>query len=160
MELLNTTAAQTAFAIGDARIGISPALSEFTAKIAHAVAACAVGAGRAAINNGGSGNGCSEGAIGAVVGSLTADFMLKNGKRDSTSVISFSQLIGGIASATTGGGPEEINIAAQAGANVAANNELLGSTDSIRLYAFADFIAGLWRCLCRSAHGDLTSRMG
>ncbi|RYH62905.1 MAG: hypothetical protein EON54_08890, partial [Alcaligenaceae bacterium] len=125
MELLNTTAAQTAFAIGDARIGISPALSEFTAKIAHAVAACAVGAGRAAINNGGSGNGCSAGAIGAVVGSLTADFMLENGIRDSTSVISFSQLIGGIASATTGGGPEEINIAAQAGANAAANNELL-----------------------------------
>jgi hypothetical protein len=125
MELLNTTAAQTAFAIGDARVGISPALNEFTAQIAHAVAGCAVGAGRAVINNGGFGNGCSAGAIGAVVGNLAADFMLKNGTRDSTSVIAFSQLIGGIASAATGGDSEEINIASQAGANAAANNELL-----------------------------------
>jgi hypothetical protein len=103
---LNTIAAQTANEIGD--------LDGFMNKLAHAIAGCAVGAASA-----GNGGGCASGAIGAVIGELTAEAM---GRRDDT--VAVAALMAGLAAAVAGGDASQVNLAAGAGGNAAANNYL------------------------------------
>jgi filamentous hemagglutinin family protein len=103
---LNTIAAQTANEIGD--------LDGFMNKLAHAIAGCAVGAASA-----GNGGGCASGAIGAVIGELTAEAM---GRREDT--VAVAALMAGLAAAVAGGDASQVNLAAGAGGNAAANNYL------------------------------------
>lgn len=122
---LDTLAAQSAFAIGQADI------DALTSNVAHAIAGCVVGAGRAGGTSGiSSGSGCSAGAIGALVGHLTADLYNPDGNlayQDQT--VQISRLMAGLAGALVGGGQAGVDIAAAAGANAAANNKLSGSQD-------------------------------
>lgn len=112
---LNTIAAQTAYEIGN--------LDGFMNKLAHAIAGCAVGAASA-----GNGGGCASGAIGAVIGELTAEAM---GRRDDT--VAVAALMAGLAAAVAGGDASQVNLAASAGSNAAANNYLSHSPyDSVR----------------------------
>ncbi|VTU46443.1 Filamentous hemagglutinin (plasmid) [Variovorax sp. SRS16] len=129
--LIDTVAAQTAFAIGDSRVGANPALTGFTTEIAHAIAGCAIGAGRTAVANSSGGSSCGAGAIGAVVGNLAASFALANEAQNTTAIVAFSQMFAGLAGAMIGGNASDINITAQAGANAAANNELLHLGNSV-----------------------------
>ena len=103
---LSTIAAQTANEIGD--------LDGFMNKLAHAIAGCAVGAASA-----GTGGGCASGAIGAVIGELTAEAM---GRRGDT--VAVAALMAGLAAAVAGGDAAQVNLAASAGSNAAANNYL------------------------------------
>ncbi|MFZ3119486.1 MAG: filamentous hemagglutinin N-terminal domain-containing protein [Variovorax sp.] len=64
---LNTGAAQGANWIGQNGPQGNQSLNAFAAEAAHAIVGCAVGAGRS-----GSGSGCAPGALGAVIGHLTA----------------------------------------------------------------------------------------
>ena len=111
--LLDTMAAQSANAIGDITAG-DGTLDEFTNKVAHAIAGCAVGAARTDTSGG-----CGAGAIGAAIGEMAAEAYGK--KSDTTQ---FAAMVAGIAAATTGASAEEVNLAGQAGGNAAANNYL------------------------------------
>lgn len=106
--ILDTVAAQAAFAIGGAR------LDDFTNKVAHAIAGCAVGAARAD-----SASGCGAGALGAAIGEMAAETY---GRRADT--VQFAAMVSGIAAALTGADAAQINLASQAGSNAAANNYL------------------------------------
>jgi hypothetical protein len=117
--LLNTVGAQGAFAIGDMR------LDSFTSNVAHAIAGCAVGAGRASAGGGHAGQGCSAGAVGAVVGNLAAEFYDPNRLLDSASVSGFSRTMAGIAGLLVGGDVSSAYIGAYAGGNAVENNRQL-----------------------------------
>ena len=112
--LLDTAAAQSAFAIGDM------ALDDFTNKVAHAIAGCAVGAARAD-------GSCAAGALGAAVGELAAEAY---GRKDDT--VQLASMIGGIAVAVAEGDARQINLGSQAGGNAAANN-YLNHSDALQL---------------------------
>ncbi len=112
--ILDTVAAQAANAIGTMSMGDDATLNEFTNKVAHAIAGCAVGAART--NNAA---GCGAGAIGAAVGELVAEAY--GVKSDTTQ---FAAMISGLAAALTGADASQIALAGQAGANAAANNFL------------------------------------
>ncbi|RUR70928.1 filamentous hemagglutinin N-terminal domain-containing protein [Variovorax guangxiensis] len=122
---LDTLAAQSAFAIGQADI------DGLTSNVAHVIAGCVVGAGRAGGTSGiSSGSGCGAGAIGALVGHLTADLYNPDGNlayQDQT--VQISRLMAGLAGALVGGGQAAVDIASAAGANAAANNKLSGSQE-------------------------------
>ncbi|WP_139191635.1 DUF637 domain-containing protein [Variovorax sp. CF079] len=116
--LLDTVAAQTANAIGTlTAIGT---LHDFTNKIAHAIAGCAVGAGKADNSSG-----CGAGAIGAVIGEISGNAYGRD-EFDNLrpGAVEMAQMFAGIAGAFAGLDAAEINIAAAAGANAAANNAL------------------------------------
>ncbi|MBB3179963.1 filamentous hemagglutinin N-terminal domain-containing protein [Variovorax sp. Sphag1AA] len=104
--LVDTVAAQGANAIGDMN------LDEFTNKIAHAIAGCAVGAAR-------TDGSCAAGALGAAVGEMAAEAY---GRQIDT--VQFAAMMSAIAAAIAGGDATQINLASQAGANAAANNYL------------------------------------
>lgn len=109
---IDTFAAQGAHQIGDwTQTG---ALNDFTNKIAHAIAGCAIGAAKAA-----SSGGCGAGALGAAIGELSAELY---GTQVDT--VQFASMMAGIASAMAGGDAAAINLASQTGANAAANNYL------------------------------------
>ncbi|MBB4223937.1 two-partner secretion domain-containing protein [Variovorax guangxiensis] len=112
--LWNTVAAQGANAIGDLTQGPDAQFNGLVNKIAHAIAGCAVGAGRA-----NSGSGCAPGALGAVVGELTAEMA---GRTDNT--VEMAGLMATLAVAIAGGDERQLNIAMSAGSNAAANNYL------------------------------------
>ncbi|WP_221885068.1 DUF637 domain-containing protein [Variovorax sp. DXTD-1] len=123
--LLNTVAAQGAFAIGDAGPQGSQRLNAFTAEVAHAILGCAVGAGRAGAGGGSAATGCSAGAVGALVGNLAAEFYDPNRQMDSASVAAFSQVMAGVAGVLVGGDVGSAYIAASAGGNAVENNRQL-----------------------------------
>ncbi|OUM03384.1 hypothetical protein A8M77_06965 [Variovorax sp. JS1663] len=110
--ILDTVAAQTAFAIGSAR------LDDFTNKVAHAVAGCAVGAARAS-------DGCAAGAIGAVIGEISGEaFGFDENGNPKPAATQFAAMLGGIGAAIAGLDVDQINLASGAAANAAANNAL------------------------------------
>lgn len=111
--LLDTMAAQSANAIGDITAG-DRTLDEFTNKVAHAIAGCAVGAARTDTSSG-----CGAGAIGAAVGEIAAEAYGRQ-----TDTTAFAAMVSAIAVAATGASAAKINLASQAGANAAANNYL------------------------------------
>lgn len=104
--ILDTAAAQTAFAIGSAR------LDDFTNKIAHAVAGCVVGAVRVD-----SASGCGAGALGAAIGEMAAEAYGWH-----TDTPQFAALMSSVAAAVVGMDAADINQAGQAGSNAAVNN--------------------------------------
>ncbi len=104
--LLDTVAAQGAYAIGDLK------LDEFTNKIAHAIAGCAVGAAQ-------TDGSCAAGALGAAIGEMAAEAY---GRQADTE--QFAAMLSGIAGAIAGLDATQINLASQAGANAAVNNYL------------------------------------
>ena len=89
-------------------------LDAFVNKMAHAMAGCAVGAVSA-----GSSAGCASGALGAAVGELAAETL---GRRDDT--VQVAALMAGLAVALAGGDAGQVNLAATAGGNAAANKYL------------------------------------
>jgi Possible hemagglutinin (DUF637)/Papain fold toxin 1, glutamine deamidase len=105
--LIDTAAAQGAFAIGGNLDGLAN-------KLAHAIAGCAAGAAKA--NNSG---GCAAGAIGASVGEIAAE-----GYGVQRDTVEFAAMISGIAVAVAGGDAAQIGIGSAAGSNAAANNYL------------------------------------
>ncbi|WP_418128016.1 DUF637 domain-containing protein [Variovorax sp. KK3] len=118
--LLNTAAAQSAFAIGESGPQGSQRLNAFAAEMAHAMAGCAVGAGRA-----GTSDGCAPGAIGAVAGHLAAQYFNPTGDLSrNLETIEASRLIGGLAAAVAGGDERTVYLAAAAASNATANNYL------------------------------------
>ena len=112
--LWNTVAAQGANVIGDLTQGPDAQFNGVVNKIAHAIAGCAVGAGRA-----NSSGGCAPGALGAVVGELTAEI---SGRQDNT--VQMAGLVATLAVAIAGGDERQLSIAMSAGSNAAANNYL------------------------------------
>ncbi|KQU90987.1 hypothetical protein ASC78_18525 [Variovorax sp. Root318D1] len=119
---LNTAAAGGANLIGD--------LDGFSREIAHAVAGCAIGAGRASAGGYGTsaGSGCSAGAIGALTGTLTAQFLLNNGIEDPATIINISQLVGGISGALVTGQAAGSAISGQSAVDTVINNDLMHIT--------------------------------
>jgi hypothetical protein len=96
-------------------------LNAYTQALAHALAGCVGGA--ATTGNSG---GCSAGAVGAVVGELSATYALSQNMSDAATV-NFAKTMSAVAGAMVGG-PDSaaaVNVAAQMGANAAANNRLL-----------------------------------
>ncbi|WP_238137072.1 DUF637 domain-containing protein, partial [Variovorax sp. JS1663] len=132
--LLNTAAAQGAFQIGqwtspgiDPVTGAAtpPALNRFAGEVAHAIVGCAVGAGRATAAAGTTGNGCAAGALGAVAGHLTAQFINPTGDQGQASATTeVSRLVGAIAAAIAGGDETAIYVASNAAGNAVENNWL------------------------------------
>ncbi|WP_192871700.1 DUF637 domain-containing protein, partial [Variovorax sp. JS1663] len=132
--LLNTAAAQGAFQIGELTSpGIDPvtgavtppALNRLAGEVAHAIAGCAVGAGRANVAGGTAGDGCAAGALGAVAGHLTAQFINPTGdKSQALATTEVSRLVGAIAAAIAGGDETAIYVAANAAGNAVENNWL------------------------------------
>ena len=118
---IDTGAAQGANLIGNMKV--QGDLDAFTHKLAHAIAGCAAGAARA--------GDCSSGALGAVVGEISAELYGGDRSNDSidqpgfkTDTVNFARMMAGIAVAITGGDAEAINLAAAAGGNAAENNWL------------------------------------
>ena len=125
--LLNTAASQSAAWIGNNGPTGDGNLNAFTAEIAHAIAGCLVGSGRAGAGGYGisSGSGCSAGALGAVVGHLAGNFYNpSNDPALATETILFGQMMAGIAGALIGGDQASADIAGLAGANAVENNQL------------------------------------
>ncbi|MFZ2334098.1 MAG: DUF637 domain-containing protein [Sideroxyarcus sp.] len=118
---IDTGAAQSANWIGDMKD--DKTFNAFTHKLAHAIAGCAVGAAKT--------GDCSNGALGAVVGELSAEWYGGNRTNNSidqpgfkTDTVNFAKMMAGIAAAITGGDAEAINLAASTGGNAAENNYL------------------------------------
>ncbi|WP_228768291.1 hypothetical protein [Limnohabitans sp. DM1] len=114
--------AQTANSIGAATTGDNPALNAYTQAMAHALAGCVGGA--ATTGNSG---GCSAGAVGAVVGELSAKFAMENGM-NGAGALKLATTMSAAAGALVGG-PDSaaaVNVASQMGANAAQNNALTG----------------------------------
>uniref|UniRef100_UPI004039F26D two-partner secretion domain-containing protein n=1 Tax=unclassified Variovorax TaxID=663243 RepID=UPI004039F26D len=117
--LLNTAASGSAQWIGGNAQG-------FTNTVAHAIAGCLVGAGKAGAGYGiSAGDGCSAGAIGATVGHLAGQFYNPTGNPDlAAQTIQFGQLMAGLAGGLVGGNQASADIAAAAGGNAVENNQL------------------------------------
>lgn len=123
---IDTSAAQGANWIGDLKE--KGDLNALTHKFAHAIAGCAAGEAR--------NNQCSSGALGAVVGEISAE--LYGGSRTNgnnidvaalkTDTVNFAKLMAAMAAVITG---KDVNLAAAAGGNAAENN-FLGHADSQR----------------------------
>ncbi|PNG58783.1 MULTISPECIES: DUF637 domain-containing protein [unclassified Variovorax] len=117
--LLTTAATQSANAIA-LDTGEGAALNRFASELAHAIAGCAVGSGRASAAGGAAGDGCAAGALGAVAGHLFAQFAGESLPLDQA--VQLSRLIGGLSAAIAGGDERSIYIGAAAGENAAENN--------------------------------------
>ena len=116
--ILNTVAAQSADGIG--KLKYDGDISAFTQNVLHAIAGCAVGAVRAD-----SSGGCGAGALGAVIGELTANAF---GRDEYGNVmpgaVEMTQVLAAIGGAVAGLDAEGIYVAANASANAAINNAL------------------------------------
>jgi hypothetical protein len=122
--LITAGMAQGANSIGDAK------LNAFTSSVAHAALGCA--AGSASVGNG---SGCAAGAVGGVVGELSANYALLNGA-SREDAIAFAKVISATAGVIAGGGGDNaaaVNIAATTGANAAANNRTMHMTEAQKL---------------------------
>jgi hypothetical protein len=125
--LISAGAAQGAHAIGDAATGtldsngvMTPAkINAFTQSVAHALLGCAIGSASA-----GSGAGCSPGAVGAVVGELSAKFYNPDGKSSAVDTVNFAKTMASLVGAMSGGGTQAVSIASMTGGNAAENNYL------------------------------------
>ncbi|MGJ7488890.1 filamentous hemagglutinin N-terminal domain-containing protein [Variovorax sp. ZT4R33] len=141
---LNTAAAQGANWIGQNGPQGNQSLNAFAAEAAHAIVGCAVGAGRS-----GSGAGCAPGALGAVIGHLTAQAVNPTGDPAlANETLQASQLMAGLAGAFVSANGQGVSTAASAGVNAAENNwlsqkrpSLLGLSDQER-YAAASAACG------------------
>lgn len=123
--LITAGTAQAANSIGAATQ--NGTLNAYTQALAHALAGCVGGA--ATTGNSG---GCSAGAVGAVVGELSAGYAKTTGATDANA-LAFAKSMSAVAGALVGG-PDSaaaVNVAAQMGANAAANN-YLNHTDAAR----------------------------
>ncbi|WP_156373513.1 DUF637 domain-containing protein [Pseudorhodoferax sp. Leaf267] len=108
---LDTTAAQSAAAIGDIQNG-------FANKVAHALAGCAVGAAR-------TDGGCGAGAIGAVMGELSAEtFGFDEYGNPKAGTSELAAMLGAMGAAIAGLDASQISLAANAASNAAVNNAL------------------------------------
>jgi hypothetical protein len=128
--LIAAGAAQGAHAIGDAASGVNgnPAqINAFTQSVAHALLGCAIGSAST-----GSGAGCSPGAVGAVVGELSAKFFNPDGKGSATDTVNFAKTMASLVGAMSGGGTQAVSIASMTGGNAAENN-FLGHIDKAEL---------------------------
>ncbi|BEP66769.1 hypothetical protein GmRootV35_12830 [Variovorax sp. V35] len=124
--LLNTVAAQGANEIGDLRV--NETLNVYGQQVAHAVLGCLVGAGRASAGGSSSGGGCAAGAIGAVVGELTAAAFNPTGNPAlAEQTLQAATVMSAVVGALAGGSASAGYIAAAAGVNAAENNFLLHS---------------------------------
>ncbi|WP_440534080.1 two-partner secretion domain-containing protein [Variovorax sp. YR566] len=116
--LLNTVAAQSAYGIGT--LAYNGDINAFTQNVLHAIAGCAVGAARASNSSG-----CTAGALGAVIGELTAGAF---GRDEYGNVlpdmVEMTQVLAAIAGAMAGLDAQGISIAANSSANAAINNAL------------------------------------
>ncbi len=119
---IDTGAAQSANWIGDKYK--DGTLNDFTHQLAHAIAGCAIGAVKS--------NDCGSGALGAVVGEMSAEWY--GGNRTSngpdmaqfkSDTVNFAKMMAGIAVAITGGDANAVNLAASTAGNAAENNRLL-----------------------------------
>nr|WP_233101904.1 hemagglutinin repeat-containing protein [Variovorax sp. IB41] len=126
--LLNTAASGSAHWIGANGPNGEQNLNALASEAAHAIAGCLVGAGRASAGSGGgmsSGDGCSAGAVGAVVGHLTGQIYNPNADPQyAERTIQLGQMVAGIAGALVGGTQGAADIASGAGANAVENNWL------------------------------------
>jgi hypothetical protein len=127
---IDTGAAQGANWIGNLKD--QGTLNDYTHKLAHAIAGCAAGAAKS--------NDCSSGALGAVVGEITAELYAPNNTgtpltaKQQTDTINFSKMIAGVAAALTG---NNVNVAAGAAGNAAENNRLLHMNETNRIAKIA-----------------------
>ncbi|SEF28809.1 Haemagluttinin repeat-containing protein [Variovorax sp. NFACC28] len=116
--LLNTVAAQSAYGIGT--LAYNGDINAFTQNVLHAIAGCAVGAVRAD-----NASGCGAGALGAVIGELTASTF---GRDEYGNVlpgaVEMTQVLAAIAGAVAGLDANGIYVAAGSSANAAINNAL------------------------------------
>lgn len=122
--LIDTGAAKAANWIGDKKQ--DKTFNNVTHKLAHALAGCALGAAKA--------NDCSSGALGAVVGEITAELYSPDSTAGmtqeqiaemKTNTINFSKLMAGVAAALTGGDAAAINLASATAGNAVENNRML-----------------------------------
>ncbi|WNO04236.1 DUF637 domain-containing protein [Rhodoferax mekongensis] len=145
--LINTGMAQGANAIGDGLVAKN--LNEFTHKLAHAVLGCA---GAEA-----SGGDCRTGAVGAVVGELTAEYAIKSGMNNSDA-LALAKVLAATSGVMTGGGGDNaaaVNTAATAGANAAENNYLKHAEALRRARLEKDLEAGTCGTQCKQDLADL-----
>ncbi|CAM8655721.1 Domain of unknown function DUF637, haemagglutinin putative [Comamonadaceae bacterium] len=145
--LINTGMAQGANAIGDGLVAKN--LNEFTHKLAHAVLGCA-GAEAA-------GGDCRSGAVGAVVGELTAEFASKSGMSNADA-LALAKVLAATSGVMTGGGGDNaaaVNTAATAGANAAENNYLKHAEALRRARLEKDLEAGTCGTQCKQDLADL-----
>ncbi|RTD83401.1 filamentous hemagglutinin N-terminal domain-containing protein [Variovorax atrisoli] len=116
--LLNTVAVQSAYGIGT--LAYNGDINAFTQNVLHAIAGCAVGAVRAD-----NASGCGAGALGAVIGELTASTF---GRDEYGNVlpgaVEMTQVLAAIAGAVAGLDANGIYIASASSANAAINNAL------------------------------------
>lgn len=108
---------QGANSIGDA--WVAGTLNDYTQALAHAVAGCLGGAATA-----GNGGGCAPGAIGAVVGELTAKYATESGMNASNALALAKMMSATAGLLVSGGEGTAVNVAATTGANAAENNYL------------------------------------
>jgi hypothetical protein len=160
--LITAGMAQTANSIGAAATGTNPTLNAYTQALAHALAGCVGGA--ATTGNSG---GCSAGAVGAVVGELSAGYAKSTGATDANA-LAFAKSMSAVAGALVGGpdSASAVNVAAQMGANAAANNRLLHSNESTLANKLASSSGGKYtqqqiedamRNAGNSAYGETTA---
>jgi Possible hemagglutinin (DUF637)/Contact-dependent growth inhibition CdiA C-terminal domain len=131
---IDTAAAQGAFSIGQNGPQGSEALNAFGAELAHAIAGCAAGAASASNASGNTGGGCSAGAIGSVVGHLSAQFFDPTATGGAQTV-QLAGMMSAIAAAVAGQDAAGISLAAGAGSNVVANNWLQPKEQELRRQA-------------------------
>jgi hypothetical protein len=118
-------------AIGDAassQNGSPAQIDAFTQKVAHAVLGCAGGAAAA-----GGGDGCSAGAVGAVVGEMAADYATNSLGMDKAKAAGFAKIMSATAGVVSGGGGDNaaaVNVASTTGGNAAENNRLLHKAET------------------------------
>ena len=116
--LINTAAAQGAFAIGSARYEGS--IDAFTQKFLHALSGCLAGAATT-----GNQDGCAPGAVGAVVGELMAEWYKGNNPNATPAeVLPLVNMASQIGVALAGGTVQQMQIAGGAATNAAENNAL------------------------------------
>jgi Possible hemagglutinin (DUF637) len=128
--LITTGMASGAKSIGDGKDAGN--LNVFTQAVAHATLGCLAGSASA-----GNGPGCSAGAVGGVVGELSANYALLNGA-SREDAITFAKVVAAASGVIVGGGGDNVaavNIAATTGANAAANNRTLHMTEAQKLVA-------------------------
>ncbi|WP_143694908.1 DUF637 domain-containing protein, partial [Variovorax sp. JS1663] len=98
-----------------------PALNRLAGEVAHAIVGCAAGAART-----GNGDGCAPGAVGAVVGHLTAGLIDSTGDPSrAMDTLAWSRLLGAIAGGIVGGDVKALDIAGETAGNAVRNNRML-----------------------------------
>lgn len=126
--LLNAASAKGAKWVGDQ--AQTNTINEFGRAVAHAVVGCVSGAAGSSASNSGisGGSACGAGALGAVVGELSAG-LYNNGRAEASllpesDTVQFASMMSGIAAAVAGQDAQGVAIAASTGANAAENNWL------------------------------------